>query len=92
MLKPRYSGQFRKDIKKIGKSGGKDMEKLKAVVRKLTAGRLLESKYRDHPLAGNFKGHRDCHIEPDWILLYRMDKDAREIIFVRTGSHSELFG
>jgi mRNA interferase YafQ len=92
MLKPRYSRQFKKDIKKIEKSGDKDIEKLKSVMRQLVDGELLESKYLDHPLAGNFKGHRDCHIEPDWILLYRMDKDLQEITFVRTGSHSDLFG
>ncbi|MBM4147126.1 MAG: type II toxin-antitoxin system YafQ family toxin [Nitrospira sp.] len=92
MLKPRYSRQFKKDIKKIEKSGNKDMEKLKSVVRKLLDGELLERKYLDHPLAGNLKGYRDCHIEPDWILLYRMDSDLQEITFVRTGSHSELFG
>jgi mRNA interferase YafQ len=92
MLKPRYSGQFKKDIKKIKKSGVKDVEKLKTVVRKLMEGQPLESRYQDHPLTGNLKGHRDCHIEPDWILLYRINKDAQEIIFVRTGSHSDLFG
>ncbi len=92
MLKPRYSRQFRKDIKKIEKSGNKDMEKLKSVVRKLVDGGPLESKYLDHPLTGNLKWYRDCHIEPDWILLYRMDNDLQEITFVRTGSHSDLFG
>ena len=68
------------------------MEKLKAVVRKLIGGVPLESRYLDHPLVGNLKGYRDCHIEPDWILLYRIDKDKQEITFVRTGSHSDLFG
>lgn len=92
MLKPWYSRQFKKDIKKIEKSGNKDMEKLKFVVRKLLDGKPLESKYLDHPLTGNLKGYRDCHIEPDWILLYRMDNDLQEITFVRTGSHSDLFG
>ena len=92
MPKPRYSGQFKKDIKKIKKSGDKDMEKLKTVVRKLVDGTPLESRYHDHPLTGNLKGHRDCHIEPDWILLYRIDKERQEITFVRTGSHSDLFG
>ncbi|HWR59174.1 MAG TPA: type II toxin-antitoxin system YafQ family toxin [Thermodesulfovibrionales bacterium] len=92
MPKPRYTRQFKKDIKKIQMSGEKDMEKLKTVVRKLVDGTPLESRYLDHPLAGNLRGHRDCHIEPDWILLYRIDKDRQEFIFVRTGSHSDLFG
>jgi mRNA interferase YafQ len=68
------------------------MEKLKSVVRKLIDGNPLESKYLDHALGGNLKGHRDCHIEPDWLLLYRIDKDMQEITFVRTGSHSDMFG
>jgi mRNA interferase YafQ len=92
MLEPRYSRQFKADIKKLEKSGHKDMEKLKSVVRKLIDGKPPESKYFDHPLWGNLKGHRDCHIEPDWLLLYRIDKDRQEITFVRTGSHSDLFG
>ncbi len=92
MLKPRHTRQFKKDIKKIEESGDKDMEKLKTIVRKLVDGKPLESKCLDHPLAGNLRGHRGCHIEPDWILLYRADKNRQEITFVRTGSHSDLFG
>lgn len=92
MPKPRYSGQFQKDIKKLQKSGRKDIEKLKTVLRKLVDGTPLESKYRDHPLLGSLKGYRDCHIEPDWLLIYRIDNDKGEITFVRTGSHSDLFG
>jgi mRNA interferase YafQ len=92
MLKPRYTGQFNKDIKRIKKSGKKDMEKLKAVMRKLTEGNPLESRYHDHALTGNLKGHRDCHIEPDWLLIYQLDREAQEVIFVRTGSHADLFG
>jgi mRNA interferase YafQ len=92
MLKSRFTGQFKKDIKKIDKSGDKDMEKLKDVMRKLINGDSLESRYHDHALTGNLKGHRDCHIEPDWLLIYRLDRDAQEVTFVRTGSHSDLFG
>ena len=92
MRKPRYTGQFKKDIKKLESSGYKDMEKIKTVVRKLIAGETLERKYKDHPLTNDLKGHRDCHIEPDWILIYKIDEDVQEITFVRTGSHSELFG
>lgn len=92
MPKPLYSRQFRRDVKKIQKAGGKDLEKLKTVVRMLVDGKPLESKYLDHPLSGDLKGHRDCHMEPDWILIYRIDKEREEIVFVRTGSHSDLFG
>jgi mRNA interferase YafQ len=92
VLKPGYAGQFKKDIKNLKKSGVKDMEKLKAVVRKLIDGKPLEGRYRDHALSGHLKGHRDCHIEPDWLLIYLLDRETQEITFVRTGSHSELFG
>ena len=92
MLKPRYTRQFKKDIKKIEKSGKRDMEKLKAIVRKLIDGNPLEGKHHDHALAGNLRGYRDCHIEPDWLLIYRAEGDVGRITFVRTGSHADLFG
>ena len=71
---------------------GKDIEKLKTVMHQLANQRPLESRYHDHALTGNLRGHRDCHIEPDWILIYRIDRDLQEITFVRTGSHADLFG
>lgn len=92
MLNPRYTGQFNKDIKKLKKSGVKDMEKLKAVMRQLIDGKPLEGKYRDHALYGDKKGHRDCYIGPDWLLIYLLNRETQEITFVRTGSHSDLFG
>jgi len=67
----------------------KDLYKLRAVIEILAAGQLLEPKYHDHQLSGNWKGHRDCHIEPDWILIYRITTD--DLFLERTGSHSELF-
>ena len=92
MLRPRFTGQFKKDIKTLDKSGKKDMEKLKYVMSKLIDGESLESRYHDHALIGNLKGRRDCHIEPDWLLIYRLDRDAQQVTFVRTGSHADLFG
>ena len=92
MLKPRYSRQFNKDIRKIEKPGDKDVEKLKTLVRQLIDQQPLERRYHDLALAGNLRGYRDCHIEPDWLLIYRIDSGAREITFVRTGSHADLFG
>ena len=83
-----YTNQFKKDYKRIKKQN-KDLDKLRAVIEKLLAGPLLESKYKDHRLFGNWKGHRDCHIEPDWILIYRITGD--DLYLERTGSHSELF-
>lgn len=84
----RYTTQFKKDIKRIRKRG-KDFSKLKVVIDKLIAGEALAAKYKDHALVGNFRGARDCHIEPDWLLIYEIDDE--ELILVRTGSHSDLF-
>jgi mRNA interferase YafQ len=87
-LNLRYTNQFKKDYKRIKKQN-KGLAKLRAVIEKLLVGPLLESKYKDHRLFGNWKGHRDCHIEPDWILIYRITAD--DLYLERTGSHSELF-
>jgi len=83
-----YTTQFKKDYKRLKKQN-KDLSKLRTVVEKLASGKLLEPIYRDHPLSGNWKNHRDCHIEPDWILIYRIT--AEDLYLERTGSHSELF-
>jgi mRNA interferase YafQ len=83
--------QFERDYRLLLKQG-KDIEKLKIVMHKLISQQPFESRYRDHALTGNLKSHRDFHIEPDWLLIYRIDNDAQEIIFTRTGSHSQLFG
>ena len=71
------------------KKRGKDIGKLKEVVEKLAAGISLEPRYRDHPLTGNWKNSRDCHIEPDWVLIYTSDKQSLRL--ERTGTHSDLF-
>jgi len=71
------------------KKQNKDPDQLKVVIEKLVADKKLESKYRDHRLSGDWKGHRDCHIKPDWILIYRIEDE--DLILERTGSHSELF-
>jgi mRNA interferase YafQ len=83
-----YTTQFKRDYKRLKKQR-KNLDQLKVVIDKLAAGEKLEPKYRDHGLSGNWKGHRDCHIEPDWILIYRSEVD--ELLLERTGSHSELF-
>jgi len=83
-----YTTQFKKDYKRISKQN-KDLSKIRDVIEKLVAGQLLEPKYHDHQLSGNWKGHRDCHIEPDWLLIYRVTGD--DLYLERTGSHSELF-
>lgn len=87
-LIPVFTKVFNKDIKKL-KSSNKNFEKLKYVAEKLIKQEKLEIKYRDHKLSGNFSNRRECHVEPDWLLIYKIEGDY--IIFERTGSHSELF-
>ncbi len=82
------TSQFKKDVKKQIKKG-KRKNKLIEVVKILLSGQCLPEKNKDHPLRGSWKGRRDCHIEPDWILIYRMTDD--ELLLERTGSHSDLF-
>jgi mRNA interferase YafQ len=88
MLTPVRTKQFKQDFKKVLRRG-KDLEKLKAIMAKLAAQENLDLKHRDHQLIGNFKNRRECHIEPDWLLIYKIEGD--KIIFERTGSHSDLF-
>ena len=82
------TSQFKKDVKRLQKRG-KDMALLKNIILILASNQSLEAKYRDHTLIGNFYGTRECHINPDWLLIYQMSDDA--IVLVRTGSHAELF-
>ena len=91
MLRFRTTRQFEGDYRLMVKRG-KNIGKLNTLMRQLVSQQPLESRYHDHALTGNLKGHRDCHIEPDWLLLYRIDRDVQEIIFIRTGSHADLFG
>lgn len=83
-----YSSQFKKDYKKI-KRQGKDISQLETIIITLLKKEPLLSKYKDHKLSGKWKSFRDCHIEPDWILIYQLTNDA--LILERTGSHLELF-
>ncbi|MCK4762643.1 MAG: type II toxin-antitoxin system YafQ family toxin [Candidatus Aminicenantes bacterium] len=91
MLTIRAEGKFKKDIKRLSKSGSKDMSRLKNVIQKLEKEEKLEKRYKPHLLSGNWKDHMECHIEPDRLLIYRIDKTYNELILVRTGSHSDLF-
>lgn len=88
MLKPIYTTRFEKDLKRCLKRGNRQ-ERLKMVMGKLVRGEPLEPKWRDHPLKGNYIGRRECHLEPDWLLIYKLTHE--EIIFERLGSHSDLF-
>jgi mRNA interferase YafQ len=69
---------------------GKDITKLEKVVDMLASGKTLPEKYRDHKLTGNWVGYRDCHIEPDWVLIYKIENDILILTLSRTGSHSDL--
>ncbi len=86
----KMSNQFRKDLK-LAKKQGKDLEKLLSVIERLSNGELLDAKYRDHGLTGQYKGCRECHIEPDWLLVYEIMDDVLVLILNRVGSHAELF-
>lgn len=88
MLTPVPSTQFKKDVKKARKRD-KDLDKLKALISLLIRQTPLPEAYQDHPLRGNWKGYRDAHIEPDWLLLYRVD--GEELQLARTGTHADLF-
>jgi mRNA interferase YafQ len=88
MLKPVRTKQFKKDFKKVLRQKN-DVEKLEAIMAKLVAEETLDIKHRNHKLIGNFKDRRECHIEPDWLLIYKIEGD--KIIFERMGSHSDLF-
>lgn len=88
MLNIRYKKSFEKDVRRASKRSC-DLDKLKAAIRILAEGKALSAKYRDHFLSGNYSGHRECHIQPDWLLIYKKELDM--IIFERTGTHSDLF-
>ena len=82
------SARFRKDVKRAEKRG-KDMAKLRAILNLLAQEQPLPVEYKDHALRGDWIGFRDLHIEPDWLLLYRIEND--EVQLARTGTHSDLF-
>ena len=88
MRRPSYTRQFEKDLQRMLKRG-KDADKLKMVIATLVDEEPLAERYRDHVLVGSYRGRRECHVEPDWLLIYKLLDD--EVIFERTGSHADLF-
>ena len=90
MLKVRYSAKFKKDFK-LAQKRGMPMQELKSIIEKLSAGKTLEAEHQDHALSGNYAMFRECHIRPDWLLIYRINDDALELLAHRTGTHSDLF-
>ena len=87
----KFTTVFRKDYKKA-KKRRLPLEKLKEVVDLLAMGQPLPERNRDHALTGDWVGHRECHIQPDWLLIYRVEEDVLVLTMSRTGTHSELFG
>ena len=83
-----YTGRFKKDYKRMV-SRDKDASKLWEIIEKLLEGKPLPERCQDHPLSGNWAKRRDCRIEPDWILIYKVEGD--DLILERTGTHSDLF-
>jgi len=88
MLIPVYTRQFAGDVKRV-KSRSKNLEKLKILIRNLTEEQQIDAIHRDHKLIGDWQGRRECHIESDWLLIYKIEIDR--IVFERTGTHSDLF-
>ncbi|KGP76543.1 RelE/StbE family addiction module toxin [Desulfosporosinus sp. Tol-M] len=84
------TGRFKRDLKAIIKRGY-NIQLLQDVVSMLAAGILLSEKYKDHMLIGDWTGHRECHVTPDWLLIYRIDNNVLVLTLTRTGTHSELF-
>lgn len=88
-LSVRQTTRFRRDVKRLLKART-DLSRLESVIQTLVAQQPLEEGHRDHALVGNWKGYRECHIQPDWLLIYRVVD--QELQLVRTGSHADLFG
>ncbi len=88
MLNIIYTTSFKKDFKKVSKQG-KNLPLIKEIISKLIRQIPLDKKHREHTLAGNYKDKKECHITPDWLLIYEID--GKNLILHRTGSHSELF-
>jgi len=89
MLKVTWTARFKKDYK-LAMKRGLSINELDDVIRMLARGDELPEKYRDHLLTGNWKGHRECHIRPDWLLIYKIDDGLLILTLARTGTHSDL--
>ncbi len=90
MLAISYSSKFKKDYKNVIKRGY-DKKLLEEVLEILCSEKSLPQKYHDHSLSGKFAGHRECHITPDWLLIYKIENDILKLSLTRTGTHSDLF-
>lgn len=91
MLVLEFTARFKWDYKRAKKQGG-DLSKLRAILEALQRGDALPARNRDHDLSGSYLGHRECHIESDWLLFYRVEAERLVLTAVRTGPHSDLLG
>lgn len=85
-----FTNQFKKDLR-LAKKQNKNLDKLFEVINILANGCSLDARYKDHGLTGNYKGTRECHVEPDWLLVYEIRDDVLVLMLYRLGTHSELF-
>lgn len=90
MLKVRYTAKFKQDLKTIKKRNC-NIELLKNIICQLCEGKPLPIKFKEHPLRGNYAGYMECHIQPDWLLIYKVEADILTLTVTRTGTHSDLF-
>ncbi|KXA18417.1 type II toxin-antitoxin system YafQ family toxin [Gardnerella vaginalis] len=90
MLTLTYTSQFKKDMKLIRKRGY-DTHLVDILLEKLRNEEVLDESYQDHPLKGKYRGFRECHVKPDWLLIYRIDNDDVVLVLSRTGTHSDVF-
>ena len=86
-----WTTRFKKNYK-LAMKRHLDIDLLDDIIRVLSRGETLQEKYKDHDLTGDWVGHRECHIQPDWLLVYRIDDDVLVLTLARTGTHSDLFG
>ena len=89
-LKVKYSSRFKKGLR-LAVKRGLDLSLLEEVVENLKAGIPLDARFKDHPLTGNYKGYRECHIQPDWLLIYLIEENILTLTLVDTGTHADLF-
>ena len=89
-LQVKFSNRFKSDLK-LAKKQNKDLDKLFLIIEKLANLEKLDDKYKDHSLIGEYKGLRECHIEPDWLLIYYVENNTLILVLSRLGSHSDLF-
>lgn len=90
MYQVKFTNKFKKSYK-LMKKRGYDMKLLESIIDTLRQGKKLEAKHRNHALTGDFRGYHECHIKPDWLLVYLIENDILTLTMINTGSHSDLF-